>query len=180
MSALIVVDYDPAWPQLFARLHACVWPAICDVATSLEHVGSTSVPGLAAKPVIDMTIIVPGEPELRTVIDRLAPLGYHHRGNLGVTGREAFTCPVDSPEHHLYACIAGAQGLRNHLAVRDYLRNHSDVTRQYGELKKSLAAQFPHDIDAYVDGKTELILKILAASNFSGDDLQQISNINRL
>lgn len=178
MAKIVVVDYDPAWPETFANLRDRIWPSICDTAIAIEHVGSTSVPGLAAKPIIDMTIVVPDEAAMRTVIDRLAMLGYRHQGDLGIPGRESFIRPPDTPSHHLYACVAGNDGLRNHLTVRDHLRNDPSAARAYGDLKKHLAQRFADDIDAYVDGKTEFILSILARANFSTEQMEQIRAIN--
>ncbi|HWB52771.1 MAG TPA: GrpB family protein [Tepidisphaeraceae bacterium] len=175
---VIVVDYDPSWPDTFARLRANIWPSICDAATVIEHVGSTSVPGLAAKPIIDMTIIVPNAGAMRTVIHRLAILGYHHRGDLGVPGRQAFSNPPATPPHHLYACLPDNDALHNHLAIRDYLRSNPSAAEAYAQLKKQLATQFPDDIDAYIDGKTEFILTILSRSSFSPAQIAQIRDIN--
>ncbi|MDB6083609.1 MAG: dephospho-CoA kinase/protein folding accessory protein, partial [Gammaproteobacteria bacterium] len=140
--------------------------------------GSTSVRGLAAKPVIDMTVVVPAAAAMRTVIDRLAMIGYRHRGDLGVTGREAFARPEGTPDHHLYACVAGMDALRNHLAVRDYLRGSPSAARAYGALKKQLAARFAGDIDGYVDGKTDFILAILAGAGFLPEQIAMIRAIN--
>jgi GrpB-like predicted nucleotidyltransferase (UPF0157 family) len=179
MAKITVVDYDPAWPATFERLRAGIWPSIRDVATAVEHVGSTSVPGLAAKPVIDMTIVVPTAAAMETVIGRLAAIGYRHRGDLGVPGREAFDRPERTPDHHLYACVAGNEGLRNHLALRDHLRVDPSAARAYGSLKKELAARFTDDIDGYVEGKTEFILSILAGAGFLPDQIDRIRAINR-
>jgi GrpB-like predicted nucleotidyltransferase (UPF0157 family) len=178
MATVIVVDYDPSWPALFEQLRATVWPSVRDLASTIEHVGSTSVVGLAAKPIIDMTIVVPTPREMRTVIDRLAALGYRHRGDLGVPGREAFARPEGTPAHHLYACVKGNLGLRNALAVRDHVRRNPLAAREYGALKKQLAARFPDDIDGYVEGKTDFILSILARSGFSRGELAEIRGIN--
>jgi GrpB-like predicted nucleotidyltransferase (UPF0157 family) len=178
MAKVIVVDYDPSWPETFERLRSRIWPCIRDVAASVEHVGSTSVAGLAAKPVIDMTIVVPAASAMGTLIERLAMIGYRHRGDLGVPGREAFACPQGTAEHHLYACVAGSEGLRNHLALRDYLRSNPSAARAYGTLKKQLAARFADDIDGYIDGKTEFILAILAQADFSPDQITRIRAIN--
>ena len=163
MRTIVVADYDPEWPKIFERLRARVWPAVQGIALSVEHVGSTSVPGLAAKPVIDMSIVVPTEADVPRAIERMATLGYEHRGNLGVEGREAFSRPEDLPYHHMYLCPQGSIGLDNLLAVRDYLRDHPETAQAYGDLKKQLAKKFPHDIESYVEGKTDLILGILKA-----------------
>ena len=178
MAKVIVVDYDPAWAETFERLRAVIWPCVQNVATAIEHVGSTAVPGLAAKPVIDMTIVVPTRGAIYTVIDRLATIGYRHRGDLGVPGREAFARPQATPDHHLYACAAGNDGLRNHLAVRDYLRGNPVAAQAYGNLKKQLAARFAEDIDGYIEGKTEFMLTILAGANFSPEQIDRIRAIN--
>lgn len=182
MPEILVVDYDPAWPQLFEQLRARVWSIVSDHAITIEHVGSTAVAGLAAKPVIDMTIVVPDAQALAVIIERLEQLGYTHRGDLGVPGREAFAPPEGAegaPAHHLYACVEGNTALRNHLAVRDHLRRHPQAARAYGQLKRQLAARFPHDIAAYIEGKTPFVQKILAEAGFTDSELAQIRAINR-
>ena len=180
MNDIVVLDYDPTWSAIFERLRSDIWPVISDLATSIEHIGSTSVEGLPAKPVIDMTVVVAAPSEMPQVIDRLATLGYRHRGDQGVPGREAFARPDGTSAHHLYTCVAGTLGLRNHLAIRDYLRQHPAQAQAYGHLKKRLAAQFPHDIDAYIDGKTRFILEILAVAGFAQAELDEIRAINSL
>ena len=180
MSAIQVVDYDPEWPGRFEELRRMIWRAVSDVAVSIEHVGSTSVPGLAAKPIIDMDIVVPSEQSMPTVIDKLAALGYIHRGDLGIAGREAFQRPSHSPAHHLYACPQASLGLRNHLAVREYLRARPESIRAYGELKKSLAIQHPNDIDKYIAKKSDFLLAILHQSGLSADDLRKITSANQI
>jgi GrpB-like predicted nucleotidyltransferase (UPF0157 family) len=179
MQAIVVVDYDSAWPAAFESLRSRLWPVLRGVALGIEHVGSTSVPGLAAKPIIDMTIVLPSADEVPGAIARLATLGYVHRGDLGITGREAFRAPAQLPAHHLYACPAGTLGLINPVALRDYLRVHPDAARAYGELKKSLAARFPYDVDSYVDGKTGFIVGILREVGFAPDQLAAIERMNR-
>jgi GrpB-like predicted nucleotidyltransferase (UPF0157 family) len=147
------------------------------VAVSVEHVGSTLVRGLAAKPIINMTVVVPEAHAMATVIGRLATVGYRHQGDLGMPGREAFERPPGTPDHHLDACVAGNDALRNHLAVRDHLRSNPLAAQAYGNLKKQLAARLA-DIDGYVDGKTEFILEILSRADFSSDQIAEIRAIN--
>ncbi len=174
-----VVDYDPRWPEIFEELRSRIWPVVRDVATTVEHVGSTSVPGLAAKPIIDMSVVVPAEADIPPAIQRLSTLGYAHQGNLGVEGREAFSTPAELPPHNLYLCPSDSLALANHLAVRNYLRAHPEVAREYGELKKRLANEFANDIDGYVDGKTDMVLRILRMTRFQLDELEAIERINR-
>ncbi|MGD1904026.1 MAG: GrpB family protein [Geitlerinemataceae cyanobacterium] len=180
MRPIIVVDYDPNWPTIFQQLHARLWPVIRDVALAIEHVGSTSVPGLAAKPIVDLSAIVPSEREIPIAIEQLSALGYVHRGNLGIAGREAFKTPDGLPDHHLYVCPQGSPALANHLAVRDYLRAHPQAVREYGNLKKQLARQFPNDIDRYIDGKTDLIVDILRKQGMALEQLAIVERANRM
>jgi GrpB-like predicted nucleotidyltransferase (UPF0157 family) len=179
MRRVVVVDYDPAWPATFDGLRARVWPAVTGLALAIEHIGSTSVPGLAAKPIIDMTVVLPSANEVPRAIERLATIGYVHRGDLGIEGREAFGAPVDLPAHHLYVCPERSLGLLNPLAVRDHLLIHPETARAYGDLKKSLAAEFPYDIESYVTGKTDFILKILRKAGFTSNQLDAIERMNR-
>jgi GrpB-like predicted nucleotidyltransferase (UPF0157 family) len=86
---------------------------------------------------------------------------------------------MDSPAHHLYVCPEGTLGLNNPLALRDYLRRHPDAAAAYGALKKTLAANFPQDMDSYLDGKTDWIVRILREVGFSADELSTIERINR-
>jgi GrpB-like predicted nucleotidyltransferase (UPF0157 family) len=176
---VIVIDYDPEWPVRFEKLRDRIWPALNDVALRIEHVGSTSVPGLAAKPIIDMTIVVARKLDSVTTIERLASLGYRHQGTLGIEDREAFGQPDGLPRHNLYACPEGSIGLINQVTVRDYLRTHPDAAREYGLLKKRLAAQFPHDIEQYVFGKTDFVIDVLRRAGLDEEQLSAIERVNR-
>ncbi len=179
MPRVVVVDYDPRWPEIFEQLRSRMWPSICDVAVAVEHVGSTAVPRLAAKPIVDISVVVRGERDAPAAIARLAGIGYVHQGSLGIDGREAFGAPAFLPPHHLYLCQSGSLALRNHLAVRDYLRAHPAVAADYGALKKRLANQFPDDVASYVEQKTDTILGILRMAGFDADELERIERINR-
>ncbi len=158
-----VADYDPEWPVLFADIAGRVQAAFANVLMlRVEHIGSTSVPGLPAKPVLDIDVVIPSRADLPEAVARLATLGYVHQGDLGITSRESFKRPESTPPHNLYVCAEDSPELRRHLAFRDYLRAHPDDARQYGELKRELAARHVTDIDAYVDGKTEFVQKVVA------------------
>jgi GrpB-like predicted nucleotidyltransferase (UPF0157 family) len=176
---VVVVDYDEEWPRRFEDLRARLWPVVADVAVRIEHVGSTAVPGLAAKPIVDLTIVVTGRGDVPLTIERLANLGYRHLGDLGIDDREAFDHRADLPRHNLYVCPEGTIGIVNQLAVRDYLRAHPDTARRYGELKKRLAARFPDDIDSYIFGKTDLILDVLRRAGLIDEQLAAIERVNR-
>jgi GrpB-like predicted nucleotidyltransferase (UPF0157 family) len=177
--SVIVEEYDPAWPDDFELLRQRIWPHLADVALRIEHVGSTSVPGLAAKPIIDMTIVVASRNQVPKTIERLASLGYVHRGTLGIDDREAFDHPADLRRHNLYVCPAETIGVVNQIAVRDYLRVHPDAAARYGALKRQLAERFPSDIDSYVLGKTDFVLEILRRAGLTADQINKIEFDNR-
>lgn len=179
MSSIVVVDHDANWANTFAQLRSNIWAAVADVASSVEHVGGTAVPGLAAKPIIDVTVVVPSAAHAPLAISRLAGIGYVHQGNLAIEGRDAFQAPPSLPRHHLYVCPSNSLALRNHLVVRDYLRAHPDVAQQYSGLKRRLASQYPEDVDAYTSGKTDVILWILKAAGLRSDELEAIERLNR-
>lgn len=178
MSEVVVVDYDPEWPAIFEQLRTEIWPAVSELAISIEHVGSTSVPGLAAKPVVDLDVVVPPG-RVPEGIARLEALGYEHRGDLGIPGREALRRPPDAPRHHLYLCPADSPALANHLAIRDHLRANPPVAERYGALKNDLARRFPNDIDAYIEGKTDFLVAILREVGFAEDVVSDIERRNR-
>jgi len=113
-------------------------------------------------------------------IVRLATLGYAHLGNLGIEGREAFASPSGLPTHHLYVCVRGSTALENHLAIREYLRRHSDAAATYGMLKKRLAEHFPTNVDKYTEGKTDFLLRVLRETGFPDSVLTSISFANRV
>lgn len=173
-----VLDYDPLWPIQFKQLHNLFWPALHDLATSIEHVGSTSVPGLAAKPVIDLDIIIPSRDLIPQITIRLGALGYSHRGNLGIEDRESYSIPEPKRTHRLYVCPASSLALRNHLTLRDHLRANPQARDAYAQLKQKLASQFPNDIDNYIAGKTEFILSILASQGIPKNQLDSIRQAN--
>lgn len=175
---VIVEDYNPQWPKQFEDLKALLWPAVQSFALSIEHVGSTSVPGLAAKPVIDLDIIIPDMSYLNQAIKALATLGYEHRGNLGIVERESFKSVNPLFKHNLYVCSKDSISLRNHLCLRDTLRSHPKLRDDYAELKKKLAAQFPDSIDDYIEGKTDFILEILKSHGYGPDNLEAIRIAN--
>jgi GrpB-like predicted nucleotidyltransferase (UPF0157 family) len=161
MRTIIVAPYDPAWANEFIRIRDEVLSAVQDSVLAIEHVGSTSVPGLYAKPIIDINIVIDKE-MFQTVAEELSNIGYQHEGDLGVQGREAFKYD-DKPhlmKHHLYVCDKDAEELKRHLALRDFLRMNEEYRDKYSRIKLEMAEKYPHDIDAYIDGKQPVIMEI--------------------
>jgi GrpB-like predicted nucleotidyltransferase (UPF0157 family) len=161
---VIVSDYDPLWPSQFEYLRERAARALSELSPRIEHVGSTAVPGLAAKPVIDLIVQLDDAAQLATAIERLAALGYRHRGDLGIAGREAFATPLGEARHHLYVCLPGCSQLSDQVAFRDFLRIHETVRAEYAALKRLLAETHRNDRAAYTEGKTQFVAAVLARS----------------
>ncbi len=157
-----VVPYDPAWPVRFEEIRGHLLSILSGQDVRVEHVGSTSVPGLAAKPIIDIDIVLQNGENFEGVKNALEANGYTHVGDLGINGREVFKYdnkPQFMP-HHLYALSAGSEELKRHLTFRDWLRTHPEDRDAYAQAKLAAAQQFPDDIGAYIDAKSEIIINI--------------------
>ena len=164
-----VVEYQPSWVDEFQGYAERLQQALGNLAIGIEHVGSTSVPGLAAKPIIDIDIVISSRVVLGQVLRRLETIDYRHIGNDGILGREAFQW-TGKRRHHLYVCAVNAPNLHNHLIFRDYLREHSEVADVYGQLKKKLAQQYRQDADAYCEAKTDFIQQVVATATAQYND----------
>jgi GrpB-like predicted nucleotidyltransferase (UPF0157 family) len=164
-AVTLVERYNPEWPNWFLELHALLGRTLAGHYYAIEHVGSTSVPGMTAKPIIDIDIVM-REGQFERIKSYLAPLGYEHVGDLGITGREAFklTGPLEATlrPHHLYALEKDANELRQHLAFRDYLRAHPEWRERLSEHKWQLADRLDNNKEAYIDAKAPMVLEILA------------------
>lgn len=175
-----VEEYNPEWPKIFENLKKIIWKEVKETAVAIEQVGSTSVPNLAAKPVIDMDIVVNTHDETTKVIQVLQRLGYQHIGNQGVPEREAFKRPIGSPKHNLYICLSSSLAFRNHILLRDTLRSDSSTRKEYEKLKLHLAEKFAGDIDGYCEAKTEFIISILKNKGLTQSEINEISNANNV
>ncbi|MBR0438368.1 MAG: GrpB family protein [Clostridia bacterium] len=162
-----VVKYDSAWTEAFEKIAEEILSVLGSLAVRIEHVGSTSVPGLSAKPVIDMDIVIRDETVLQETISALQDIGYVHEGDLGIKGREAFRYERKDHlmKHHLYVCPADSPELRRHIAFRDYLLSHPDAVREYGSIKEEAARLYSDDIDGYIRYKSPFIERIYEAIN---------------
>jgi GrpB-like predicted nucleotidyltransferase (UPF0157 family) len=161
---IVIVDYDPGWPAEFERLRDRTAAAVGELAIAVEHVGSTAVPGLAAKPVIDLVVVV-APIDVGRAVERLVAIGYTHLGNLGVEGREAFSVPPGEPRHHhLYVSPTNSEELRAQLAFRDNLRADAALAADYEALKRQLAERYRNDRPGYTDAKTEFVTRASRSS----------------
>jgi GrpB-like predicted nucleotidyltransferase (UPF0157 family) len=164
----VVVPYDPHWPVVFAALRARADQALAGIAHVTEHVGSTAVPGLAAKPIIDVSVVVPAAAVVPPAVEALARAGWRPEGQLGVAGREALAPPAGLAYHHMYVVVAGSAAHRDHVDLRDFLRSHSGEAARYAQLKYSLAALLLTDRTAYAEGKAEMIAQFLGQARAGG------------
>lgn len=187
-NAIVIEDYSPHWKLEFEQMSKVFADRLGNLAMSIEHVGSTAVPGLCAKPVIDIDIVVDSVSRLNKIIPSLVGLGYQYMGEVAIPDRFVFrpssiAVPNDGSErlwlkHHLYCCIKGSAALRNHLLLRDALRNDELLMNAYGSLKRSLA-ETANNMGEYVMGKTIFITKILAEQGMSNEELQAIAEQNK-
>ncbi|MDX2972399.1 GrpB family protein [Kribbella solani] len=160
-----VVEYDPRWPLWFTEIHTRLMPYLTELPHRVEHVGSTSVPGLAAKPIIDLDVVVPSADVVPAAIERLAAAGYRHEGDQGIAGREAFALPPDAVHyHHLYVVVDGNKAHRDHVLLRDHLRTNAADRERYAERKRELAYLLRTDRPAYVDAKGAWVEELIASA----------------
>ncbi len=156
---VIVLPYDSAWKTAFEDIRAELDVALGNLAIAIEHVGSTSVEGMSAKPIIDIDVVIPDDTVFDAVVQSLVQIGYTHEGDLGIRDREAFKYE-NKPhlqKHHLYVCPQNSAELHRHITFRDFLRGNSDAVKTYSAVKETAAALFPDDIDGYINYKSPCI-----------------------
>ncbi len=173
---VLVVDYDPSWPERFDMLRSTYSDRLADAGVgcvSIEHVGSTAVPRLAAKPIIDIDIMVE-ERDIAPASAALVGLGFRPLGELGIPLRWAFAPPDEFADTNTYVTVAGSLALRNHLAVRDTLRADNKLRDEYAVVKKAVGAA-AFDIYEYGSGKNDMVQRILSAAGLTPDELSSIA-----
>ncbi|HFK1789804.1 MULTISPECIES: GrpB family protein [Bacillus cereus group] len=171
---ITIEEYNIKWENEFNKLQTLINDVMEDSILSIEHVGSTSIKGLAAKPVLDIDIVIEDYEFFPKVVTKLEAIGYYHQAEWSYKGREAFDrkdafVPWSEEstvwmEHHLYVCDKNSEELRKHIAFRDYLREHEDVAVEYGHLKEELARE-TKSRTSYSEGKTKFITNILEEIN---------------
>lgn len=169
---VVVVPYNEQWKTDFEKIKQYLLTAIQNQIVGIEHIGSTSVEGLSAKPIIDIDIVIKDYSVFDNMVDSLASLGYTHEGNLGIKDREAFdyTGNIDLPKHHLYVCPEFSAELHRHITFRDYLRNNSEAMQKYSKVKEDGAKLFPDSIDDYIAYKSPCIEEIYKTIEFQKEN----------
>ena len=161
-SRVTVVPYDEAWKAEFEKIKTEIENALGERIMGIEHVGSTSVEGMWAKPCIDIDVVIKDRAMLDDVIKALGAIGYIHEGDLGIRDREAFKYS-DKPhlfKHHLYVCPQDSAELCRHISFRDFLRRNPEAVKKYSAVKVEAARLFPDDIDKYIEYKSPCIEEI--------------------
>ncbi|MED2040026.1 GrpB family protein [Bacillus wiedmannii] len=171
---ITIEEYNIKWESEFNKLQTLINDVMEESIISIEHVGSTSIKGLAAKPILDIDIVIEDYEIFPEVVTKLKAIGYYHQAEWSYKGREAFGgkdafVPWNEEntvwmEHHLYVCDKNSEELRRHIAFRDYLREHEDVAAKYGRLKEELARESQNRF-SYSEGKTAFITNILEKIN---------------
>ena len=158
-TKVIVLPYDVAWSSAFEDIKRELDVALGSLIVGIEHVGSTSVKGMSAKPCIDVDVIIKDYTVFDAVVRKLAAIGYIHEGDLGIKDREAFKYS-DKPHlmtHHLYVCPQNSEELHRHITFRDFLRSNAEAVNKYSAVKEKAAELFPNDIDKYIEYKSPCI-----------------------
>lgn len=159
---VIVAPYDPKWKDEFQKIKLYLEKALGNSIIAIEHVGSTSIEGLSAKPIIDIDIVIKSYDGFPDVKSRLESIGYYHEGDLGIKDREAFGYDEkhEFMTHHLYVCPQNSEELKRHINFRDYLSAHKEDKEKYNEVKLRAAMMHPTDINSYIEAKSPCIAEI--------------------
>ena len=156
-----LVEHDAEWKRLFAEEKERLAAVLESVVLEIEHIGSTAIPGVPAKPIIDIAVLAPSFEKVQDVIEKLGALGYHYDEPRSSSERYFFS-KGEPTSHHLSVTRPGVSYWHRQILFRDYLRSHSDVAAEYAELKRQLAKERHDNLQAYTGGKGQFIQQVLA------------------
>lgn len=166
METIVVEDYNPAWPRLFVEEKALIHAAIGDFIADIQHVGSTSVPGLGAKPIVDIMVVVRNLALVPNCVRPLENIDYLYMAENGIPGRHLFCKPAHVSSfqrlYHLHIMEKTHEQYSFHLLFRDYLRTHPDTRQAYQSLKREMATKYGFDRVGYTDAKHDFIRSVIA------------------
>ena len=187
--SLLLEPYNPQWKTAFEQLRQTLLQLLSGLPVIIEQVGSTSIPGMYAKPILDIDIILHAKELLSTISYRLETAGYINKGEQGIPERFAFAqsnaftphtgLNETKQEHHLYVCFSGSLALKNHLRFRDALIQQPELAAQYIQLKKELRNEQGMTRPVYNQRKTDFILSVLAMNGFTDEELLEIQRANK-
>ena len=163
-KSVVVVPYCEEWKTAYEEIAAEIRDAIGNLILGIEHIGSTAVEGMSAKPCIDMDVVIKDYSVFDAVVEKLEAIGYIHEGNLGIQDREAFkyTDKTHLWTHHLYVCPQASEELYRHITFRNFLRNNPAAVKKYSHIKETAAQLFPDDIEKYIAYKAPCIKELYA------------------
>ncbi|MCE5293101.1 MAG: GrpB family protein [Chlamydiales bacterium] len=164
-----IAPYNPNWPRSYEVEAEKIKGALGKNCVTIYHIGSTSVPGLAAKPIIDIMVVVKDIFDVDANLLELEDLGYIAKGENGIPFRRFFHKGIDLHTHHIHIYEEGSPEIERYLHFKNYLKANPDVSQEYESLKVFLAKQYPHDLTAYSNGKDAFI-----------HEIDQKANINKL
>ncbi|MGM0446107.1 MAG: GrpB family protein [Bacillota bacterium] len=156
---VLVNKYDPNWTKMYEKEANLIRDIFKDKLLEIHHIGSTSVKGLKAKPIIDIMPLVEDIKKVDKHNDEMIKIGYEPMGEYGISKRRYFRKGKDGRYHHVHVFEIDSEHANRHLAFRDYLREHKEIAKKYGNLKEKLAQKYPNDIESYMDGKNDFIKK---------------------
>lgn len=155
---VVVTEYNPLWADMFDIEAMNIKEILGENCVEIHHIGSTSVAGLAAKPIIDIMPVVHNLEDVDKLASEFENIGYEYMGEFGISGRRYLRKGGEERTHHIHIFTENnTYDIERHLAVRDYLRTHKDICDKYANLKKELAKRYPYDIGGYCDGKNEFV-----------------------
>lgn len=157
MREIVVSDYSNSWPSEFEEEKRLIEQVTKDLSAEIHHIGSTSVQGLAAKPIIDILLEVNDLVEIDNLNTSFLEIGYVARGENGIPERRYFEKGGDDRTHQIHAFLRNSDNAIRHIAFREYLRNHPNIANEYAELKKRVAEQCDHNIEKYCDYKNDFV-----------------------
>ena len=185
---LLLEPYNPQWKANFEHLRQTLLQLLNGLPVTIEHVGSTSIPGMYAKPILDIDIILHQQEFFSAVSTRLEEAGYRNKGEQGIAERFAFAqtnsfTPATGlkerwQEHHLYVCFSGSLALKNHLLFRNTLLQQPELATQYAQLKRELVNEAGMTRGIYNQRKTDFVLSVLALNGFTKEELLEIKKAN--
>jgi GrpB-like predicted nucleotidyltransferase (UPF0157 family) len=187
-----IEPYNPEWKTEFENIKQIIESEFKDsgIDINIQHVGSTAIPGLVAKPILDLDIIIPDKSHFNKISSKLEKLGYKNKGEQGIPDRIAFRQTTEATPfllsnnkkkypHHLYVCLTESLAVKNHLLFRDALLSNKELSERYSQLKLALIGNQPISREEYTKRKTEFIISVLAASGLGETELKQIRDANR-
>ncbi|MGP4108538.1 GrpB family protein [Virgibacillus sp. L01] len=159
MRKVEVTPYNDQWPLMFKEEAEKLSTIFGQEVLEIHHIGSTSIQGLEAKPVIDIMPVVKNISVVDSCNRSMESIGYEAMGEYGIAGRRYFQKGGDNRTHHIHVFESGSRHIDRHLAFRDYLRAHQYVAKDYGTLKRNLMEQYPYDMESYIKGKEAFVMK---------------------